>query len=378
MPNKSKKVLFTATVDSHILAFHLPFLKWFKEQGYEVHVATNGDEQIPFCDKKIKISFERNPFKINNIKAIFQLKKVLKKEKYDIIHTHTPMGSVVTRLAAIKARKNGTRIIYTAHGFHFYKGAPLLNWCLFYPVEKYLSKYTDTLILINKEDYNLAKKKFKKCKDIEYVPGVGIDEKKFDIKMTKADKHKLRKELGLKDTDFVMIYPAEISKRKRQLWLIDAVRELLQKNMDIHLLLPGRDSLNGKCQELIKKYNLEKQIHILGFRNDIPKLLMISNLSISSSKQEGLPVNIMEAMYVGLPTVVTDCRGNRDLIKNNQNGFNIPIDNQQAFSKAISKIYLNRNIIKKMKEENQKNIQNYMLPNIITRMEIIYKEKQVI
>ncbi len=210
------------------------------------------------------------------------------------------------------------------------------------------------------------------------MPGVGIDEKKFDIKMTKADKHKLRKELGLKDTDFVMIYPAEISKRKRQLWLIDAVRELLQKNMDIHLLLPGRDSLNGKCQELIKKYNLEKQIHILGFRNDIPKLLMISNLSISSSKQEGLPVNIMEAMYVGLPTVVTDCRGNRDLIKNNQNGFNIPIDNQQAFSKAISKIYLNRNIIKKMKEENQKNIQNYMLPNIITRMEIIYKEKQVI
>ena len=148
-----KKVLFTATVDSHILQFHLPFLKMFKENGYEVHVATNGDESIPFCDKKIKISFERSPFKINNLKAIGQLRKVINEEQYDIIHTHTPMGSVVTRLAAKQARKkNNTRVIYTAHGFHFFKGAPILNWLVFYPVEKWLAKYTDTLITINKED----------------------------------------------------------------------------------------------------------------------------------------------------------------------------------------------------------------------------------
>ena len=377
MHKSQKKVLFTATVDSHILAFHLPFLKWFKEQGYEVHVATNGDEEIPYCDKKIKISFERSPFKLNNIKAIFQLKKVLLKEKYDIIHTHTPMGSVVTRLAAKKARKQGTRVIYTAHGFHFYKGAPLLNWCLFYPVEKYLSKYTDTLILINKEDYNLAKKKFKKCKDIEYVPGVGIDEKKFDVKMTKEDKHKLRKELGLKDTDFVMIYPAELSKRKRQLWLIDAVRELLEKNMDIHLLLPGRDSLNGKCQELIKKYNLEKQIHILGFRNDIPKLLMISNLSISSSKQEGLPVNIMEAMYVGLPIVATNCRGQRDLVDNDENGFLVDFSLQDLVNKIIE-VYDNQEVRDRMKKNSQKKIRVYTLNNILKSMINIYNKKKKI
>lgn len=125
-----KKVLFTATVDSHILHFHIPYLKLFKENGYEVHVATNGDEKIPYCDVKHKISFERSPIKLNNLKAIKQLKKVIDKEKFDIIHCHTPMGSVVTRLAAKKARKNGTRVIYTAHGFHFYKGAPLLNWAL--------------------------------------------------------------------------------------------------------------------------------------------------------------------------------------------------------------------------------------------------------
>lgn len=376
MPKQTKKVLFTATVDSHILAFHLPFLKWFKEQGYEVHVATNGDEEIPYCDKKIKISFERSPFKLNNIKAIFQLKKVLLKEKYDIIHTHTPMGSVVTRLAAKKARKQGTRIIYTAHGFHFYKGAPLLNWCLFYPVEKYLSKYTDTLILINKEDYNLAKKKFKKCKDIEYVPGVGIDEKKFDVKMTKEDKHKLRKELGLKDTDFVMIYPAELNKNKNQIMLIDAMEQLINKYPDIHLLLPGKDSYNGYYQKIVKEKNLDKNIHFLGFRKDIPQLLNVSDLAVATSKREGLPVNIMEAMYVGLPIIATNCRGQRDLIKNGKNGYLIDINDVNKLVFNIKKIYNNRKIIEEAMANNKKEISKYLLKRINSLMKKIYINKE--
>ena len=370
-----KKVLFSATVDSHILAFHLPFLKWFKEHGYEVHVATNGDAEIPYCDKKIKISFERSPFKLNNIKAIFQLKKVLSKEKYDIIHTHTPMGSVVTRLAAKKARRSGTRVIYTAHGFHFFKGASLLNWALFYPVEKYLSKYTDTLILINKEDYNLAKRKFKKCRDIEYVPGVGIDEEKFNVKMTKKEKTEFRKSLGLKDTDFVMIYPAELSNRKRQIWLINTVSLLLKENKDIHLLLPGKDSLNGKCQELVKELKLENQIHFLGFRNDIPRLLQISDLSVSSSRQEGLPVNIMEAMYVGLPIVASDCRGNRDLVKDRENGYIIPLDDSDMFVDRVEIIYGNKNLRSKLKKTNKNEIKHYMLKNILSKMKRIYVAK---
>ena len=147
-----------------------------KEKGYEVHVATNGTENIPYCDVKHVVSFERSPIKINNLKAIKQLKKIIDKEKFEIIHCHTPMGSVVTRLAAKKARKKGTKVIYTAHGFHFYKGAPLINWMIFYPIEKYLSQYTDCLITINDEDYELARKKFKKCEQIELIYGVGVDE----------------------------------------------------------------------------------------------------------------------------------------------------------------------------------------------------------
>ena len=368
-----KKVLFTATVDSHIENFHIPYLKYFKDIGYEVHVATNGDDIIPFCDKKIKIPFERSPYKINNLKAIKMLKKVIMNEKYDIIHTHTPMGSVVTRLAAKKARKKyGTRVIYTAHGFHFFKGAPKINWTVFYPIEKILSKYTDTLITINNEDYELAKKKFH-CKNVEYVPGVGIDKNKFDIKMTEIEKANLRKSLGLKDNDYIIIYPAELSKRKRQIWLINTLYSLLKNNSSIHLLLPGKDSLNGECQKLVNKLGLEKQVHFLGFRRDIPKLMRISNLAISSAKQEGLPVNIMEAMYIGLPIVASNCRGNRDLIKDEKNGFLIELDDSNSFSNRVNELINNKTLTKKFGETNNQLIKNYMLDKIMKCMAKIYK-----
>ena len=368
-----KKVLFSATVDSHILQFHLPFLKMFKENGYEVHVATNGNEEIPYCDVKHVVSFERNPFKINNLKAIFQLKKICNEEMFDIIHTHTPMGSVVTRLAAKNSRKKyGTRVIYTAHGFHFFKGAPKKNWLLFYPVEKHLSRYTDTLILINQEDYNLAKSKFKRCRDIQYVPGVGIDENKFDFEMSDIEKEKFRESLGLKKDDFVMLYPAEISKRKRQEWLIESISSLLKKHENMHLLLPGKDSLNGKCQELTKKLNLESQIHFLGYRKDIPELLKISNISLSTANQEGLPVNIMEAMYVGLPIVASNCRGNRDLVKNEVNGYLIELEDEVGFSDKVNYIYENIKECKKYGNESQIIVKKYLLQNISDKMKKIY------
>ena len=373
-----KKVLFTATVDSHILQFHLPFLKLFKDNGYEVHVATNGNEKIPYCDVKHIVSFERSPIKLNNLKAIKQLKKIIENEKFDIIHTHTPMGSVVTRLAANNSRKkNHTRVIYTAHGFHFFKGAPLKNWLIFYPVEKWLAKYTDTLILINKEDYDLAKRKFsRRCKDIQYVPGVGIDEEKFNFEMTDKEKEELRKSFRINKDDFVMIYPAELSKRKRQIWLINSIGELLKEHKDIHLLLPGKDSMNGKCQELVGKLELEEQIHFLGYRNDIPKLLKISDIAVSTASQEGLPVNIMEAMYMGLPIVATDCRGNRDLIENGTNGFLINIEDKTMFLKNIKKIYKNNNFISLGKTKN--NYYSFLLKDVIVKMEKIYNKKKYI
>lgn len=339
MKNK-KKVLFVATVSSHIRGFHTPYLKMFKEKGYEVYVAAKNNlpkgEKLQYCDRFVEIPFSRSPYSTDNLKAIKHMKTLLKKERFDIIHCHTPMGAVVTRLAARKARKNGTRVIYTAHGFHFYKGAPLLNWMLFYPVEKYLAKYTDTLITINNEDYERAKNKFnKRCHDIQYVPGVGVDPKKFDFKMTKQEKHDLRASLGLRDDDFVMIFPAELSKRKNQLWLINTLKPLFNEHPEMHLLLPGSDKLNGKCQKLAKKLGLEKQVHFLGFRKDISKLLKISNLAVSSSKQEGLPVNILEAKMTGLPVVVLGCRGMRDILDGDETSKIIRLNDEEGFKKGI-------------------------------------------
>ena len=247
-----KKVLFTATVDSHILHFHIPYLKWFKEQGYEVHVATNGNEQIPYCDVKHKVTFERNPIKINNLKAIKQLKQIIDKEKFEIIHCHTPMGGVVTRIAAKKARKEGTKVIYTAHGFHFYKGAPIIYWILFYPVEKWLSKYTDCLITINEEDFKLATKRFK-TKKIELVSGVGVYKDKFNFELSESEQEKLRADLGIKKDDFVFIYAAELSKRKNQTMVINAMNEISKKYNNVKLILPGLDSMKQYYQKIVKK-----------------------------------------------------------------------------------------------------------------------------
>ncbi len=362
---KNKKVLFVATVDSHILQFHIPYLKWFKEHGYEVHVATNGDEKIPYCDKKHKICVERRPIKINNLKAIIQLRRLINEDKFDIIHCHTPMGSVVTRIAAQKARKKyGTKVIYTAHGFHFFKGAPVRNWIIFYPVEKWLSKYTDCLITINQEDYDLAKNKFW-CKNVKFVQGVGVDKNKFNFAMSEEEKNKIRKELGIDKKDFVIIYPAELSKRKNQGMLLDIIKELKDDGYNnVKLLLPGLDSINGEYQRYAERLEIKDEVKFLGYRNDIPKLMKISNLAVSAAKQEGLPVNLIEAMMSNLPIVATNCRGNRDLI-----GDCVDIDDKKKFKEKI---------INNIKNNLTKNYDKdkYELSNIVDEMEKIYIEMQ--
>ncbi len=328
-----KKVLFSATVDSHILHFHIPYLQYFKEQGYEVHVATSEDGEIPYCDVKHKISFERSPIKINNLRAIKQLKKIIDKEKFELIHCHTPMGGVVTRLAAMKARKNGTRIIYTAHGFHFYKGAPKLNWLIYYPIEKILSKYTDTLITINQEDFDVANKKFY-AEKTKLIYGVGVDKSRFDFAMTPEEKKLYRQSAGVSDDDFVIIQIGELNENKNQLMSINAIKKLVQEKPNIKLLLVGAGKLEEFYKQKIAEYDLKNNVFELGYRQDIPQLLKISDLCISTSKREGLPVNIIEAQMAGVPVVATNCRGNRDLIcKENL----VEIDDVEELARKIKK-----------------------------------------
>ncbi|MEH6991041.1 glycosyltransferase family 4 protein [Cytobacillus firmus] len=368
-----KKILFTATVSQgHIKAFHIPYLKWFKEKGYEVHVAAKGEDDIPYCDKFFNIPFNRSPLNFSNFKAYKQLKNIIQNNDYDLIHCHTPMGSVLTRIAAKKAREKGTKVVYTAHGFHFFEGAPIKNWILYYPVERWLSRYTDCLITINEEDYNRVKDTFKAL-DIRLVNGVGIDLEKFSSQ-TNDEKSKLKKEYGYVQDDFLIIYAGELSYRKHQDLIIKAVGKLKDNYPNIKVLLAGKGQLEAQYKEMVARLGLNKNIHFLGFRRDISKLMALSDIAVSSSRQEGLPVNIMEAMATGLPLVVTDCRGNRDLVKNNENGYVVPINNEEKFAEAITKLYKSVKIRNNFSLKGLEYVERFSLEKITREMEKIYME----
>lgn len=368
-----KKVLFAANLDSFLVKFLIPQLKYFKENGYEVHIASKNENiEIPYCDKKYDVSFSRS-FNIKDIiKSYRQMRKILKNEQYELISCHTPIGGAVTRLAA-KNVKN-TKIVYTAHGFHFFTGSSKKNWLLFYPIEKKLSKYTSSIITINEEDYVLAKEKMH-C-NIEYVPGIGIDNKKFNIKLEPNERKKIMKELNVTEDNFIMIFSAEICGNKNQKLLIDTLNILKTSIPKVVLLLAGNDLTNGELEEYAKKIGVSESVRFLGFRKDIPKLLCISNIAVSSSKREGLPLNIIEAMYMGLPVVATNCRGNRNLIKNQKNGFLVYSFSPAEFAEKIIKIYEDKKLYERISKNNKNDSKRYTIENVLTKILNIYKKSK--
>lgn len=367
-----KKVLFVATVvKKHINVFHIPYLKWFKENGYETHVCARNDfedeemPEIPYCDKYYDFPFERSPFKAANIKIYQQLKSLIEINNYDIIHCHTPMGGVLTRLAAKKSRGNGTKVIYTAHGFHFYKGAPIKNWLLYYPIEKWLSRYTDVLITINKEDHSLASGF--KSKELVYVPGVGIDVKKFSG--TTVDSDKKRKELGVSNKDIVLLSVGELSQRKNHEVVIKALAKL--NNPKIIYYICGQGDLENYLKDMAQILNV--RVRFLGFRKDIPEICAISDMYIFPSYQEGLPVALMEAMASGLAVVCSSIRGNTDLIENDKGGYLVKPNDIDGFAVNIEKLIDDRNLRKTMAKNNVSEVKKFQKEIVEAKMETIYR-----
>ena len=371
-----KKVLFVASVAGHIKNFHTPYLKLFKDKGYTTYVAANWtlkeNEKIDFCDNFIQLPIERKPFSLKNIKAICKLKKLLKVEKFDLIHCHTPMGSVVARLSAKSSRKKGTKVVYTAHGFHFYKGAPLKNWIIYYPVEKICSRWTDCLITITNEDYKFAKKHFKNIKKIEHVNGVGMNAKRLEKGLTESEKNDIRENLKIKSDDIVFSYVAELNSNKNQMLLIHIIERLKDSYPNIKLLLIGNGPLKERYKEYIDENNLNEFIKLLGKRNDINELLSITDIYMASSKREGLPVNIMDSMYKGIPIVATDNRGHREIAMNSKNIF-IEKDITEMEQKVID-IISNMKNYKELSQEEHNDSKKYSIESVIERMNEIYAD----
>lgn len=362
----SKKVLFCATVDYHFKAFHLPYLKWFSEQGWEVHVAANGNIHLPYVTRKYNIPIQRSPLSIQNIHAYKKLKSIIDQNKYHIIHCHTPMGGVIARLAAQKARQQGTKVVYTAHGFHFCKGAPFINWLLYYPIERSLATNTDCLITINQEDYDLAVKHRFPVKDIKLVHGVGIDVQRF-TPVTEIEKRELKLQCGYKSQDFLMFYAAEFNKNKNQSFLIRVLAQLKNETPHAKLLLAGEGPLIEECKKIATQLGVTNMVHFLGYRNDIASLLQMCDLAVASSYREGLPVNIMEAMACGLPVVATDNRGHRELIINNKNGWIVDRDDIKAMADRIKGISINPKVLAQMGQYGCTRIKNQYSVNEVLK-----------
>lgn len=370
--NKPQKVLFTATVvKTHINVFHLPYLKWLKEQGYEVHVAAKNDFInepciIPNCDKYYDVKFARFPFSKTNIKAYKQLKKLIQENNYDIIHCHTPVAGVLTRLAA--RRNKNTTVIYTAHGFHFLKGAPLLNWLIYYPVERFCARYTDKLITINKEDYERAKRfKLRKNGKVYYVPGVGINLEK--IQNLKVNVKQKKKELGISKNIPILLSVGELNKNKNHETVLQALSKLKDKNF-IYLIC-GRGVLKEYLERKIQELNLENKAKLLGYRSDVIKILKTADLFIFPSKREGLPVSVIEAMAAELPVIASNVRGNRDLIAK-ENLFE-PEDIAALTNLIKERFEAIQN--KELKKVAYANLEQYSLKNVLKQMTEIYMDK---
>lgn len=371
------KILFVATVRSHIGQFHMPFIRELKARGVEVHAAFKDNSadkpglDLSAIDKTFEVPFERQPLRPNNIKAYRELKKIIDGNGYDAVHCHTPMGAVITRLAAKSARKKGTKVIYTAHGFHFFKGASIKNWMLFYPVEKYLSKYTDCLITINSEDCELAHKKKFRAGKIYKVHGVGVELDKF--KAVDADeKARLRAEYGYDGDTFIMIYPADLSVRKNQPMLFDALQKIAEKNKNVKLLLPGQPIRLEEYKRMVSERGIADNVEFLGYRRDINNLVGLSDLSVASSFQEGLPINIIEAMAMGNAIVATDVRGNNDAVEDGVNGYLVPVGDSDLMAEKILELMNDREKLRTFGENGLDMVKDFSTENVNREMLTIY------
>lgn len=379
-----KKVLIVASVISFIEWFNRENLLYLKNGlDCDVHVAcnmqymedTDVDRTVRFIDDMKKsgivfhdIHFDRSPFGRGNLKAYKTLKHLVDDGRFDLIHCHTPAASVLTRLAARKARKRGAVIMYTCHGFHFHRAAPRKNWILYYPIERLLSRFCDYLVTINAEDYQRAAS-FHSCQ-VRYIPGVGVDLRRFQV--AEIDRKAYRDALGIPEEAILILSLGELIERKNHEVIIRAIAQL--KRPDLHYAICGKGPLKDYLTALSQELGIGEQVHLLGFRTDVPEICHAADIGAFPSKIEGLGLAGIEMMASGLPLVASNVHGILDYVKDGVTGFACPPDDAGAFADVIEKLTEQPNTADRMKDACRKAVEPFDLQNALNEMWKIYRE----
>ena len=361
--------------------FNADNIRILQSLGYAVDVATNFEEGSITSQERVneyreelkkknigtfQIPIPRAISKIRNIVKSYKLvKRLVEENKYQIVHCHSPIGGVICRLACRKARKTGTRVIYTAHGFHFFKGASKAAWLIYYPIEKWCSWYTDVLITINQEDFCNAKKMY--AKQVEYVPGIGVHTE--EIKNAAVDRTQMRLSFGFSDDDFVFMSAGQISIRKNHEVIIRALAKI--NNEKVKYLIVGFGEEQERLKNLVAELDLKNRVVFAGYRKDVKEILHSVDAFAFPSLQEGLPVALMEAMAAGLPVVCSRIRGNIDLIENGKGGYLYDCHDVNGFADGMKQIVSGK--AAGMSAVNYDVIKNFDVEKVCEKMKVVYQ-----
>lgn len=389
-----KKALLVTRVSGFVPQHESNNVKLLQELGYEVHYATNLHTVVYGTDNRRlegtgiithQIDFQRSPFSRGVKKSYRQLKELMLREQFDLIHCHMPMSGVIARIAAQKVSKmTGRRVpvIYTAHGFHFFRGAHLRNWC-YYPVERFMSRYTDRLILINEEDYRRGLT-FPIRGRVEKISGVGIRLERFAPYQKQTwdiEEKGIREKYGIPADYRILVSIGELAPGKNNMISVEAMQQLA--DLKVAYLICGTGRMEEALRDKVRELHLEKSVFFAGYVEDTPALLQQCDIFLFPSEREGLPVALMEAMAVGLPVVASDIRGIHDLIEHTKGGYLVrgfaPDDyavkvRRLLEEKAGKSAVPREERRKQMGWWNQKQVQNFSLSVVEKEMRKIYMD----
>lgn len=374
---KTRRVLYVAVSQGHLSVFHNPYLNWLRDRGYIVDIAARAVDGFPLAehDNFHAIEFARSPFSLGNIHAFFRLLRILRGESYTIVHTHTPVPSALTRLAARFAKGRPT-VVYTAHGFHFFPRAPVVNWLTWFSLEWLLTRLTDIVVTINSWDLHAAQRLLR-AQRARLIPGIGVNLERFRPLQAEL-RAAMRRELGINDDAFVMLYIAEFIPRKNHAFLVDAFAEIRRYLPQAELVLVGDGPLQEAVACRAALLGVRDAVRLLGFRRDIPEIASCADLAVSSSLHEGLGIGLAEGMACGLPVVASDDRGHAELVLEGETGFLFEQNNASAFVDHV--LYLARDpaLRAQFGEAGQKHVRKFELESAMAAMQPVYREAEIL